>query len=181
MPIRDLKAALNKEHSKVNTVKIVEQLIKRPLELKTVFTIIQQNETVLAQRAAWIISTIQDTQPNLLAPFYRDLLSLVDRKYHDAVLRASLRSLSKMNIEEKDQGALFDKILILLQKKQTATAIKAWIIDILMSISGKFPTLQQEIKITLEDQLINATPGLKNKIVKAIQKINNNFKRSLVP
>ena len=80
-----------------------------------------------------------------------------------------------MTIQEKHQGILFENGLILLNKKNTATAIKTWIIEVLMKISQPYEELQNELKIVLESQIKTASVGIKGKMTKVIQKINNNF------
>lgn len=175
MPVEALKSLLIKEHSKKNTVHLANLIMQGKLKMKDVFDLIESQQPIYSQRAAWITSTIEDIQPGFLHDFYDELISLTKKKHHDAVLRATYRSLSKFKIEEKDQGIVFDNGITLLQKKDTAFAIKAWIIDLLMNISKDYPELQSEILFCIKDQTINATPGLKGKIKKTIQIINNNL------
>lgn len=175
MSVKEIKEKLQTEHSKKNTVSIAQKIKEGTYKLADVFEIIADNEPLFSQRAAWIISTLYDQNRELLASFYHELISLIDGKYHDAVLRASFRALSSMEIKENEQGLIFDKSMSLLQSKRTAIAIKIWIIDVLMNIAKPHTELQNEIKQALELQLPSASSGLKGKIVKTIQKINDNF------
>ncbi|MFT6717320.1 MAG: hypothetical protein ACJA0Q_001972 [Saprospiraceae bacterium] len=173
--MRKLKEMLLLEHSKKNTLFIVNKILQRELKLSDVFLIIKLNEPVLAQRAAWIISTLNDRNPQLIAPHLKDLISLIDRKHHDAVLRATFRTLATKKIKDNEQGEVFEKSILLLNNKHTATAIKIWIIDVLMNIAKPHPELQTEIATSLSLQRDGASKGLKGKITKTIVKINDNF------
>lgn len=175
MSIKELKKQLHLEHSKSNTNFIVTKIKSGQLSLPDVFSIIKDNEVLFAQRAAWIISTLSDQNKELLLPHYDDLISLIDRKHHDAVLRASYRTLASMTIMEKDQALLFDNSMFFLNNKHTAVAIKTWVIDVLMNIAAPYPDLQNEILLSIKPQLPFASSGLKGKIMKTIKKINDNF------
>lgn len=175
MSVKELKNQLQLAHSKSNTNLIVSKIQSGKFKLPDVFSIIKKNEALYAQRAAWIISTLSDKNKELLAPHYDDLISLIDQKYHDAVLRSTYRTLASMTIKEKDQAKVFDNSMYFLNSKRTAVAIKSWVIDVLMNIATPYPDLQNEILLSIEPQLPFATSGLKGKIMKTIKKINDNF------
>ena len=178
MSVKELKKQLQFEHSKKNTNLIVEKIQSGKFNLSDVFIIIKENEALFAQRAAWILSTLSDKKKESLAPHYNELISFIDKKYHNAVLRATYRTLSSMNIKEKDQGLVFDKSLIFLNSKHTAVAIKSWAIDVLMNIAVPYPELQNEILLSIKPQLPHTSAGLKGKIMKTIKKINDNFEQT---
>jgi len=178
MSVKALKVQLQVAHSKENTNLIVQNIQAKNLNLNDVFSVIKQNEPLFSQRAAWIISTLSDQNNDLLKPYYHELISLVDAKYHDAVLRATFRTLSGMKIQEKDQGFIFDTSIKLLTRKHTAVAVKAWIIDVLMHIAIPYPELQNEILLSIKPQLLYSSSGLKGKILKTIQKISDNFEQA---
>jgi hypothetical protein len=175
MSIEALKNQLEVEHSKKNTIFIVDKIVGGKYSLTDVLTIIKDNHPLFSQRASWIISTISDSNPQLLFAHYLDLVALIDRKYHDATLRAIFRALAKIDIKEDEQGIVFEKGTALLTNMKTAPAIKIWIIDVLLKISGPYPELQNELMMILKPQLSHVSKGLKGKILKTIVKINDNF------
>ena len=124
MPVEGLEILLRDEHSKTNTRKIAIQVLENSISIKTVFDVIKKNEKPFSQRAAWILSTLVEIKPHFLNGQYNVLLQLVDQKYHDAVLRSSLKVLSTMKIRDKDMSELFDKSISLIKNKNTAVAIK---------------------------------------------------------
>ena len=127
MPVEGLEILLRDEHSKTNTRKIAIQVLENSISIKTVFDVIKKNEKPFSQRAAWILSTLVEIKPHFLNGQYNVLLQLVDQKYHDAVLRSSLKVLSTMKIRDKDMSELFDKSISLIKNKNTAVAIKLWV------------------------------------------------------
>jgi hypothetical protein len=171
MPVKKLEILLRDEHSKTNTRKIAHMIIKEEVAIKTVFEVIKKNEKPYSQRAAWILSTVEELQPRFLDSNYAETLNLVDRKYHDAVLRSSLKVLSCMRIKEKDMSKLFDKSTSLIKSKNTAVAIKLWALDVAIKIADKHPELFQEIKFYIDENVKNASPGWKNKIKNTLQSI----------
>jgi len=175
MSIEALISQLKVEHSKKNTTFIIEEISENKYSLTDVFMVIKDNQPLFSQRASWIISTISDNNPQLLMAHYQELITLIDRRYHDATLRAVFRVLSKININENEQGFVFEAGATLLANKKTATAIKIWIIDVLLKIARPYPELQNELIMILKLQLPNASVGLKGKILKTVIKINDNF------
>lgn len=177
MSIKALKNQLLLEHSKKNTLFIVQAIQTQNLKLEDVFTIVKDNENILSQRAAWVISSVSDQEKKLIKPHYKTLVSLIDRKFHDAVLRAVFRTLSTLKIHSEDQGFVFEQGINLLNNKHTASGIKMWIIEVLMKIAAPHPSLQNEILLILKPQILQVSAGLKGKILKTIQKINDNFEQ----
>jgi hypothetical protein len=173
--MKKLKNQLLVEHSKKNTIFIVQEIQAQNIALKDVFKVIKDNEPILSQRAAWVISTLSDQNNLLLKPFYAELISLINIKFHDAVLRSTFRTLASMQIARNDQGVVFEQGINLLSSKHTAPAIKAWIIEVLMKIAAPHQSLQQEILLVIKAQTHFASIGLKGKILKTIRKINDNF------
>lgn len=172
-----LRELLKKEHSKKQTLEIVHFIDQQPNKLKTLIDIISANEPLFSQRAAWVLSVIGEQNITVLKVHIPHLINLLDKKYHDAVLRASYKCLSKLTIPEKLQGKTFDVSLHFLSQKSTPTGIKIWIIDVLMQIAKNHVELQQEISIVLTEQYKYCTVGLKGKIEKTLQKIKSNVKK----
>lgn len=170
-----IKQLLEEEHSKKQTTFLVELILKNEIQLTSVFQIINGTNKKHTQRAAWIIGTLADVDVQKLNGFQNELSELVSKNIHDAVLRNCFRALAVMQIKEELQGVLFDSGINLLYRSSTATAVKTWIIEVLLKIAEPYAELQIELKTCLESQLKNASKGIKGKMTKVIQKINNNF------
>ena len=171
-----LKELLEKEHSKKNALFIAEKIINKEITFDILSKVILSNEDLYSQRAAWVISVLHEKNFTFEKAHYLSLVQMTEPRFHDAVARNSFRTLAKMKIDEKEKGILFDRGITLLQKKTTPTAILTWIIDLLMNIAYDSIELQQEIKLVIEGRIPTVSIGVKGKMVKAIQKINNNFK-----
>lgn len=172
--IEVIKSLLLQEHSKKQTVIITDLVIYKNEKLCTVFDIIKQNEPILSQRAAWVLAVLAEKSAVKLVPFIPDLISFLKPKYHNAVLRASSKALAKIEIPLQYKGELFDVGMNFLNNKKTATAIKTWIIDILVTISKDYPELQNELYLSLKDQIKQSEKGIRGKMTKVIQKLELN-------
>ena len=96
--LMNLRDQLVKEHSKAQTLKIVNYVgddIKRFNELYLLF---QEKDHRLSQRAAWSVNYCVEDNPRFLVGKFAELIQMLDQPNHNAIKRNIVRMLQFVDI-----------------------------------------------------------------------------------
>ena len=160
------------EHSKSNTASIVAFIGNDPHKFEQLVHLLLSRNHLEAQRAAWPLSYCVEAFPTLALPYLDKLvIKLKDTTNHLGVKRNILRSLQFVDIPESLQGTLLDICLDALANKKEPVAIKVFAMTVAYNIGRHEPSLMNELRIIIEDQMPYALPGFKSrgsKILKAM-------------
>jgi len=133
-----------------------------------------KGEYRLAQRAAWPVSYCVEAHPDLIKPYYKQLIEkLSDPTVPEAVPRNSIRLLQDVDIPEKWEGPIMDYCFKAISSPSIAIAIKAFSLRVLENLSARYPEILPELKLIIEERWDQETPAFKSrakKILKAIEK-----------
>ncbi len=170
----NLEQKILKEYSKSNTVAIVAYIGNDPHKFALLAHLLLFGNYQEAQRAAWPFSYCAEAFPALVLPHLGQLvLRLKDTTCHPAVKRSILRSLQFVEIPEPLQGILIDICFDILSNKKEPVAIKMFAMTVAYNIGRHEPSLMNELRIIIEDQMPYALPGFRSrgsKILKALER-----------
>ncbi len=171
----NINSQLFKEHSKENKDAIVDYLLDHPAEIDELMAIFFGGDIMLTQRAAWVVGTIGELEPKLIAPYFPEMISLMRKKdCTDAVMRNSLRVLQYQRVNEDLWGELYDLCINVLIDNKMPVAIKVFAMTTAYNIVEELPELKNELQIAIEELLPDGTPGIKSrgqKILNALSKL----------
>jgi hypothetical protein len=160
----DLKAEILKEHSKPHALKIASYACSSATHFKALMKFFMSNDYRLAQRAAWSVSWAARKQPGMIAPYFKDLVGALERTdVHDAVIRNSLRILEEAAVPEEFHGRVMNACFGFLEDFKKPLAFKVYSMTILFQLSKIYTEIRQELKLLIEANWDNATPGFKNR------------------
>ena len=167
----NIRAELQKEHSKENTEKIVVYVSKDDKRLAELMDIFFQGSWELVQRSAWVVGKLAESS-NLLYPYLPQMIKNVQRKkIHDAVKRNTVRTWQFMNIPEDYLGEVAEICFDFLASKKEPVAIKVFSMVVLEGIIEKVPELKDELRFLIEEQMPFASAGFKSRGKKVLAKI----------
>ena len=170
----DILAALEAEHSKAQTVKIVNYIGSDQTRFEVLMAIfLNEKNRCIVQRAAWPLSYIGEKTPNLVLPYTEKLFHLLDKNVHDGVKRNILRTYRNIPIPEEHQGLVVDECFKIIVIPNYPSAQKAFALDILSKICKDIPELAEELCLIIKEQWQNEKPGFKSiggKILKKFEK-----------
>lgn len=173
----DLRTAILKEHSKSQTLKIVDYIGESQELFDELITLFLADEYRVTQRAAWVLSHCAEARPQLMAPHLETLvMNLKKSNLHDAVVRNSVKILSELEIPETLQGHALDICFDYLLSQKLPVAIKVHAMQVVFNVSKNEPDLLQELKMVIEEQLPFGSAGFKSRgkrILQGIAKILN--------
>lgn len=159
---------LEKRYSKETIMAIADFLVENPDKLKGYIMMIQTSEKAMAQRAAWALGHAGVASSTLLLPHLPALLKLVEKPIHDSVSRNIYRTLQYMKVPEEYEGTAYDLCIRDLSDPGQPIAVKCFAMTTAFNISKKYPELQPELKMVIEENYKNSSAGYKSRARKIL-------------
>jgi hypothetical protein len=127
----------------------------------------------LTQRAAWPLSYIVIEQPQLVKPYFKQLISkLKDEKAHPSVARNILRMFEYIDIPENYQAEILDLCFKFIPGEVYSVAIRAFAITTAGKICKPYPELKKELLFLLNElAALPQKPAIKVRIKKALKEL----------
>lgn len=171
----NIKEVLLKEHSKLNTMQLVNYIGNDKKLFMELMELFLNGEYKVTQRAAWVVSYASIAYPHLIKPYMRKLIDkLKEPKIHDAVKRNIVKIWESIDIPEEVSGEVYDICFGYLRSIDEPIAVKAFSITIVGKIAKQYPELKQELKPTIEDMMPFGTAAIVvrgKKLLKELQKV----------
>jgi len=170
----DIKAEILKEHSKIQTLKIVRYIGNDQSRFDKLIDELLKGEKKVAQRAAWIMSYSVAAQPSLIIPHLEALFENLRNPVHDAIKRGTIRSLEYIEIPEELFGLVADICFEFLDSPKESIAVRVFSMSALYKVCQKEPELSNELKLVIEDHYPHSSAGFQSrarKVLKGISKL----------
>lgn len=151
----DFFQQLDSESSRANFDFVTYIIGDNPEAFAEVMTIAFTAKPPVSFRAAAVAETVCRTYPQLILPYTDQILSDYFRFNHDGVKRGLLKALMYIELTEEQEGRMLDLGLQIISQPKEKVAAKAYALQILSSISAKYPDIRPEILMviqTVEDQ-----------------------------
>jgi len=168
----DIKKELLKEHSKRQTIRVVNYIGNDPKRFNELVTRFLEGPYRLTQRAAWPLSCCVEAHPDLIKPHLQFILKMLDRTdVHDAAKRNIMRLLQYIEIPKRLYATVINHGFALMDPKEPI-AVRVFAMTVLARIAREEPDLKHELRIVMEDQLPFGSAGFKaraNTILKTLK------------
>jgi len=168
------KSTLEREHSKANSLILVDYVIEDPKRFKTLVEILESGDLILHQRGAYIMYLLGEKHADLIIPFLPRLLKLWPNALHEAYLRALTRTLWRIKIPKKFQGEIADRCFTALENPKAPIAIRAHCMSVLLEIGREEPELLNELEFLINEYYDESSAGYRSRakhVFKEIAKI----------
>lgn len=167
----DLKKALLADRTKEYYETLAKQIGYDKILLGKLVELVNSDDALISNRAAWVISKCADQNITLLKPHISNLILALRNAKSDGVKRNTLRVLQDMNIPSKHHGILVDKCFQIMESKKEAIAIKVFAMTVLSNVCNDIPELKNELRILIEDQLPYGSAGFRSRANKILSKL----------
>ena len=175
----DLKAEILREHSKAQTMKIVDYIGSNQNRFDDLVKLFLEGEYRVTQRAAWALRFCAEADSALILPHLRALIENLKHPLHDSNKRNTIKVLTFVDIPEGLLGELADICFGFLASPKEAIAIRVFSMEVLYKICQLKPDLANELKILIEDHYPHGSAGFKSKsrkVLKGIAKLQKESK-----
>lgn len=164
---------LNKEHSKRNTLAIIDYIGDDPAKLKELIAIFKTNDHRLIQRAAWPLSYIAEKHPELITPHLGELLKLLKQPLHVAFRRNLFRLLRLMpDTPKKHHGVIIDACFNAMANPNEPGAVRAFAMQTINKLTPQYPELNNELRVILEPLVHHQLPSVRHTASKILHQIS---------
>jgi hypothetical protein len=160
----DIRQALLAEHSKWQTMAIVEYVgddTKRFAELMKIFF---AGDYRLTQRAAWPMNYCAEKHPELIYPYLPKLLNCLSQDDgHDAVKRNIVRLLQYVEIPKRFLGKVYSLCVDLINDPSEPIAVRAFALTVAARIAKAEPALLSELQLIVRQHLPHSTAAFQKR------------------
>jgi hypothetical protein len=160
----DIRQALLAEHSKRQTMAIVEFIGDDALRFAELMKIVFAGEYRLTQRAAWSMNYCAEQHPELIRPYLPKLLDCLERDdMHDAVKRNVLRLLQYVEIPRRLAGKVYSLCVDLIDNACEPVAVRTFALTVAARIAKSEPDLMNELRLIVRKHLPHATAAFQHR------------------
>lgn len=158
----DIRQALMTEHSKQQTMAIVEFIGEDPKRFAELMKVFFAGDYRLTQRAAWPMNYCAERHPKLILPYLPKLLDCLEREdMHDAVRRNVVRLLQYIEIPKRLTGRVYAHCVDLLDDADQPAAVRAFAMTVATRIAKSEPDLMNELRLIVSKHLPHATAAFR--------------------
>ncbi len=154
----DIGQALMIEHSKRQTMAIVEYIGDDAQRFAELMRLFFAGEYRLTQRAAWPMSYCAEQHPELILPYLPKLLDCLQRAdAHTAVKRNVVRLLQYIEIPKRLTGRVYSHCVDLIDDAYQPVAVRAFALTVAARIAKSEPDLMNELRLIVSKHLPHTT------------------------
>ena|SRR6218665_1830986 len=158
-------------HSRANTDLIAKAIGGNAKEFKKIIDIIYTAQAPLPQRAAWLLTLVSRSHPELIKPYVVQFTDTITNFKIDGIKRNMLSALTTQEIPKKQQGKTVDFCFNFILDPEAPVALKVLSLTIIQNLSKQYPELKNELKAAIEDQLPKTTAAFHSKARKILKKL----------
>lgn len=171
----NIREEILKEHSRTQALKIASYACADKKYFRELMKCFLSGEYRLAQRAAWSVSWAARKKPELVTPYIKDLVAVLEKKeVHQAVVRNAVRVLEDLEIPEAFHGEVMNACFRFIETPVTPAAVKAFSLSILFNLTKHYPEIIPELKLIIEERWETETPAFKSRGRKIIAALSRN-------
>jgi hypothetical protein len=165
----DLLKAIEKEHSKTQCELIVKYVGGNKDRFAGLMQLFLKGEYRVTQRAAWPLSICVENHPELITPYFKQILPLLKKPdAHIAVVRNVVRLLQYVDIPKRYHGQVMNDCFEFIAGNDTPAAIKAFSLTILENLSVTYPDIKPELRLIIEERWPHETPAFHSRARKIL-------------
>lgn len=160
----NIRQALQAEHSKPQTMKIVTYIGADKNRFAELIKIFFAGEYRLTQRAAWSLNYCAEQQPDLIQPYLPKLLDCLSRDdVHTAVKRNIVRLLQFVEIPKKLHAKTYSLCLDLVDDPDEPVAVRVFAMTVAARIAKSEPALMNELNLIIRQHLLHTTAAFQKR------------------
>ncbi len=170
-----MRELLAKKASRANSYAVVAYVANDADKYRELVEIVKENISPYSEKAAWAVNHCFENGTGFFDDYFEDFAQiLADSCYSDSIKRNVVRIFQFKEIPLDLQGSIINACFHLLQKKETAIAVKAFSMGVLENMVKLYPELENELVTTIKDILPNASAGLKNRGQHILKRLASN-------
>ena len=114
-----------------------------------------------AWKAIWIMDKVHDIRPELIQSFIKPMVENVERLKQSGQKRHILKLISLFPFPGEPTGSFINFCFEILHSKSEPVAGRVHAMQILYNLTATIPEFKNELRIMIEDAMIEGTPGIR--------------------
>ena len=161
---------LSNPYNGANIDLVVDITLQRPELLDELWMFAIDNNPA-AWKAVWVMDKINDTQPDLILPFLKPMLEIVEKLKQSGQKIHMLKLLSLHPLPAEPTGEFIDYCFNILQSRTEPVAGRVHAMQLLYNIAEIIPEFKNELRIVIEDVMIEGTAGIRSRGSKLLKSL----------
>ena len=158
----NIRAALEAEHSKRQTLAIVRYVGDDPIRFRELMDVFLCDEYRPVQRASWAVNCCVEAHPNLAIPYFSKLIRLLERDdVHTGAHRNILRMFQFVDVPTRYRGKLYDMCTRFLDDASRPVAVRVFALAVAARIADGREALVSELRLLAEKHVPHTTVALR--------------------
>ena len=160
----NVREALLEVHSKGRAIKIADYVGTDPVRFAELMKLMMGPIYRITQRAAWPVSYCIERNPQLVKPYFNDLIKQLEREdAHVAVRRNVARLLQFVDIPKRYAGRIFEACYSLLDDPNEPVAVRVFSLTVAAKIAKDSPVLLEELRMLAKKYPQKSTAGFRSR------------------
>jgi hypothetical protein len=159
---------LSNPYNGANINIVVDMTLQRP-ELLDELWQFAINTNPAAWKAVWVMDKINDTRPDLIIPYLKPMLEIVEQLKQSGQKRHMLKLLSLHPLPAEPSGGFIDYCFTILQSRTEPVAGRVHAMQLLFNIAEMIPEFKNELRIVIEDVIVEGTAGIRSRGTKLLK------------
>ena len=161
---------LSNPYNGANINLVVDMTLQRPELLDELWMFAIDNNPA-AWKAVWVMDKINDTRPDLIIPYLKPMLEIVEQLKQSGQKRHMLKLLSLHPLPAEPTGGFIDYCFNILQSRTEPIAGRVHAMQLLFNVAEMIPEFKNELRIVIEDVMIEGTAGIRSKGSKLLKSL----------
>ncbi len=138
-------------------------ILKHPMHLEKMLAMAYSDRDKIAMRASRVIFLIQEQAPDMIRPYYNEIINQLRHIQNNAAKRNLLHLFmgNTFLLDEDSLGLLVQRCFIYLESSNSEVAHKVYALEILYEVSIKIPDIKPELITIISHQIETAQSAFK--------------------
>jgi hypothetical protein len=169
----NIRQQLLKKHSRENADFIESHAIKSQASVIELMACFLGEETKVVQRASQVVGNLGRHHPEMLKPWWEEMISAGDHPVHVAVRRNVARYFCELNLTlpEQLEKKIIDSFTRWSTSSDTPVAVAVFAMQFIADRCSRYPKQAKAIAAAIESRIDSASPGFKNRGQKILKQI----------
>lgn len=169
--LQDLSTSLECDRSDANRQYWTKYLIQNNVDLNLLTPLFDAKHPI-GMRFTWVLGHMLGEAPERITPI---VSYCFERRYQwtfPGIKRTVAKMLWLAGVPEEMEGLVVDELFKWMLDPQVKVAVKVYGLEVLYNMVLKYPELEEELRIVIDDQLDKTSVGFKSRAKKILQRLD---------
>jgi hypothetical protein len=176
--MNDALESLLGDSSRITMDQNAALVVKNPLMIRDLLDLVYLQKDKFSPRAARVIYFTSKLSPGLLDPYIVEIIAFLPQVKNSSIKMNLCNLLWQRDLQDFEEhlGVLVELCFKWLSNPSETVANKVYCMEILYKISLFIPELKDELALTIEDQVVKGSTGVKcrgREVLRRMQAVHN--------